>query len=440
MDLLPLLRRSVLVVALGLTWGGEYLAAEPGFTVTQTAPAGIYAVGEPITWNVLLHDVADPKSAVVTYTVLQGGLTTLAKGTLPADGRITATLDVPGTVLLNLSAKLPGVDKALIGAGGAVAEPRKIAPAEPIPDDFTAFWDGKLAAQNAIPMNPQFEKKPGGKAGIDYGHLTLDTINNSHIRGQLARPADGKKHPAVLIVQYAGVYPLKPDWVTGYAGGGWLALNILAHDQPIDEPAKFYEDLSAGALKSYTAIGNEDREKSYFLRMFLACSRAVDYLALQPDWDGKTLIVTGVSQGGLQAIVAAGLNPKVTGILINVPAGCDNNAELAGRKPGWPYWLAKVDDPKKAGEVARYFDAVHFAARIRCPALVGVGLLDVTARPAGIFAAINQMQGPTEVVVMPEATHKTDHTPFNVRKNAWESLLRSGKPLLVGPSPAGHLP
>ena len=38
------------------------------------------------------------------------------------------------------------------------------------------------------------------------------------------------------------------------------------------------------------------------------------------DWDGKVLVTIGTSQGGLQSIVAASLNPKVTTCIANVPA------------------------------------------------------------------------------------------------------------------------
>jgi hypothetical protein len=33
-------------------------------------------------------------------------------------------------------------------------------------------------------------------------------------------------------------------------------------------------------------VGNTDREKSYFLNMYLRDSRALDYLMTRSDWDG----------------------------------------------------------------------------------------------------------------------------------------------------------
>ena len=57
-----------------------------------------------------------------------------------------------------------------------------------------------------------------------------------------------------------------------------------------------------------------------------------------PDWDGKTLIVTGASQGGLQSFATAALCPQVTEVLTMVPAGCDACAMLATppRASSWP--------------------------------------------------------------------------------------------------------
>lgn len=92
----------------------------------------------------------------------------------------------------------------------------------------------------------------------------MDNIRGSHIRGQLARPKQGEKLPAMLIVQWAGVYPLQKSWVTERAAEGWLTLNLNAHDLPIDETEQFYRDQASGPLNDYPAIGNDDRETSYF--------------------------------------------------------------------------------------------------------------------------------------------------------------------------------
>jgi cephalosporin-C deacetylase-like acetyl esterase len=397
---------------------------------------GIYQPGETIRWNV---EAKGGKVAEAAFVLKKGGLTELSKGRLPlAEGRetkIEAKLDEPGWLLLEVSVKL-AQGKKLTALGGALVSPEKIRPAVPRPADFDAFWADKLAELAAVPMNVKLDPLDNAKANVDYCKITMDNIRGSHIRGQLARPKQGGKFPAMFIVQWAGVYPLDKGWVAGRAAEGWLALNINAHDLPIDEPPQFYKDQAAGALKDYTAIGNDDRETSYFLRMYLSCYRAAQYLTERPDWDGRTLVVAGGSQGGLQSLVAAGLCPKITAALAEVPAGCDLSGPVAGRLPGWPmwYWKTQGKDEAKVRRAAGYYDVLNFAARVKCPVLVGAGLIDTTCPPPGVFAAYNQLQGPKEIVVLPLAEHgdkQGSHRPYYARLSAWSQALLKGQPAPV---------
>jgi cephalosporin-C deacetylase-like acetyl esterase len=244
-----------------------------------------------------------------------------------------------------------------------------------------------------------------------YWKITLNNIRGTHIEGQLARPVEGGKLPALLIVQWAGVYPLQKNWVTDRAVEGWLVLDIEAHDLPIDESDAFYKDQFSGPLKNYWSIGNDDRDTSYFLRMYLSCYRAADYLAKRKDWDGKTLVVMGGSQGGQQTLMTAGFYPKITAALAVVPAGCDMLGPDIGRKGGWPQWYSNTEgkDPAKVREASRYYDVANFTPRIKCPVLVGMGLIDEVCPAAGVLAAVNQISSPKEVILLPKAGHQDEH-------------------------------
>ncbi|HWH71317.1 MAG TPA: acetylxylan esterase, partial [Candidatus Sulfotelmatobacter sp.] len=199
---------------------------------------------------------------------------------------------------------------------------------------------------------------------------------------------------------------------------------------------EFYQQQSKGALKDYAAIGNDNRDTSYFLRMYLSCYRAAQYLAERPDWDGKTLVVAGTSQGGQQTLMTAGLHPRITAALACVPAGCDMTGPQVGRSPGWPAWFYKTEgkDPAKVIEASRYYDDVNFASRITCPVLVGIGLVDETCPPAGILAAINQTKGPKEILLLPRSDHQgknNTQAAYYERFNAWLNALQQGKPAPV---------
>lgn len=421
---------SFFAVVLGLLLSAAAVGQE--LLVAPENGRGVYRPGETIRWSVHLKDGEATEAA---FVLKKGGLTELSKGKAAltdGKGTIEAKLDEPGWLLAEVSVKTK--DKQLKAHGGALVSPEKIQPAAPRPDDFDAFWAAKLKDLAAVPANVKIEAGDSGKPNVEYYKITMDNIRGSHIRGQLARPkqAQDKKFPAMLIVQWAGVYPLQKDWVVGRAAEGWLVLNINAHDLPIDEPEQFYKDQSAKALRDYASIGNDDRETSYFLRMYLSCFRAAQYLTERPDWDGHTLAVTGGSQGGLQSLVTAALHPKITAVLACVPAGCDLNGPQAQRLAGWPmwYWQTKGKDEAKVRTAARYYDVVNFAPRIKCPVLVGAGLIDTTCPPPGVWAACNLLQGPKEVVVLPVAEHgdkRGSHAPYYARFNAWNQALLHGQ-------------
>jgi len=404
--------------------------------VTADRPDGVYAVGDTVHWTVQPQDGMTD----LTYMVFPN------QGNAPSvTGKVSGelidyTFDKPGTVLLRVKGKKAD-GKEANAVGGAVAAPEQIQPSAPRPTDFDDFWAAKIRELRAIPMGEELSPVDSGVSGVKYSKVTLNNINGTHIRGQIARPDKPGKFPGLLQVQYAGVYGLPKDFVTGRAREGWLALNISAHDIPIDESPAFYKAQSDGPLKNYPAIGNDDRETSYFLRMYLSCVRAVDYLKTQPDWDGKTLIVIGGSMGGMQSLVTAGLCPDdVTAAIADVPAGCDMLGPKVGRRGGYPSWWELTrgqdwktpHDPDKVHEASRYFDVVNFAPKIQAHVLIGVGLLDDVCPAAGVYAAFNQIPSKNkQIVPLPSAGHMNEHDshkPFNdLQWGVWMPKLLKGQ-------------
>ena len=80
---------------------------------------------------------------------------------------------------------------------------------------------------------------PQTAAGLDveYATIKMDHINGTHVYGQMAKPKNDGKFPAMVIFQWASPpYPLQKPWVTDRAAEGWLALNIEPHDVLPDQP------------------------------------------------------------------------------------------------------------------------------------------------------------------------------------------------------------
>ena len=174
--------------------------------------------------------------------------------------------------------------------------------------------------------------------------------------------------------------------------------------------------------------------------MYLSCVRAVEYLKSRPDWDGKTLVVMGTSQGGQQALVAGGAAAGQRHGGAAVPARGVRHARRrrsAGRRGSRTGTCRRTGkDAKKVRETSRYYDPVNFAAQIKCPVLDRRSALhDDLAPPSSVLAAANLITAPKEIVILPNAGHqdeKGSQKPYNDRGyGAWLPALRQGKPAPV---------
>jgi cephalosporin-C deacetylase len=384
---------------------------------------GTYEVRERVGWHV---SVVPGESATGTYayTVKRDGLAVIGTGMLDVSSghaTIETSLDRPGMLLVEVrppagTTGFHGASKSEVGRVllGAAVTPREIRPSGPRPPDFDAFWVTELRRLDSVPAEPVLSPHPSGRADVEYFTIRMNNVNGAHIYGQLAKPAEPARgpFPALLILQWASPpYPLQPEWVTDYAAKGWLVLNVEPHDVPSDMPQAFYDALPQ-LIKNYRLIGRHSRDESYFLPMYLGDYRAAEYLASRADWDGKTLVVMGTSMGGQQGFAVAALDPHVTTLIANVPAGCDFLGPLGGRAAPYPNWDVERPDVR---QTAGYFDASNFAPRIRARTLVSIGFIDETSPPAGVWAAFNLLAGPKEVVPLVDAPHNHLSTPDEVR-------------------------
>ena len=428
----PSVRRLVLrVIAAGFASVAAAVAGAQQLALTPFNRSGIYALGEKVGWTVAVPAETVARVAGYTYTIKKNDLEVIKSGKLDlASGKATIEIVLDEPAMLYVEVLPASGDGQRIVAGAAVA-PAKLQPTALCPADFDAFWTAKIKLLKAIPADPVLTPGPSAHDGVEYSTIRFDNINGAHIYGQLAKPAREGKFPAMLILQWANPpYPLQKQWVTDRAAEGWLALNVEPHDVPCDLPPAFYAALPQ-LIKDYRDIYNDDRDRNYFLQMYLGDYRALDYLASRSDWDGKTLVVMGTSMGGQQSLAVAGLHPQVTHLIVHVPAGADSNAALHGRAAGYPYWNARNPQVLKTG---LYFDTVNFASRIKATCLVSMGFVDEICPPAGVWTVYNQIGSPKEVVPLITAAHNHQSTPeqqqpYTIRSAEWLSALVSGQEL-----------
>lgn len=393
--------------------------AQSQLTFVPYHQTGIYERGEVAGWHV--SPAADATCFRYSYTVKKNDKDIIRTGQLdlsikPMD--IEVQIDEPAMILIEVIAECqsgspsdatkavknnapavsnqvdPGQHADPEAVLGAAIAPTLLKPSVSRPSDFDAFWAEKLATLAKIPMNPELTRAANDDASVDLFTVKLDSVG-SHVQGYLARPVKPGKYPALIIYQYAGVYKLKPAETVKHAKDGWLTFDVDSHDIP--------PTTDTGVPTNYYTIGNRDREQSYFLDMYLRDRRAIDYIASRPDWDRKTIVLIGTSMGGQQSLVSAALSPdRITAVIVNEPAGADTNGDLHGRKAGYPYWPS---DDLESMETSLYFDPVNFAPLITAPTIIGVGFIDTTAPPAGLWTVFNQLGGPKEMVPMIESAH-----------------------------------
>ena len=370
----------------------------------------LYLVDHPVVFQVLLAPKiqAAGRPAAVQYVLSNDGAEPLAQGTLTATGNslsITGKLTTPGFLRCLVSCTGTGKTEFTAVAAAGV-EPLQIKPSLPPPVDFDTFWKVQKQKLAEIPMMPVLTPVPAPATDIDCFDVQVPCVGGAPVSGYLARPKGARPHslPAILSVHGAGVRSSVLAAAVKDAHCGALGLDMNAHGIPNGRTSEFYEELIQGRLANYRHEGRENRDTYYFRGMYLRLVRALEFLRAQPEWDGRTLIVHGGSQGGGQSIVAAGLDSHVTAIVAHIPAMCDHT----GRICGWPKLVPRGHDGQldpQIMEVARYYDAMNFATRTTAEALITVGFIDETSRPTSVYAAYNNWQGPKQILNRPMMTH-----------------------------------
>jgi cephalosporin-C deacetylase len=361
----------------------------------------VYRTGETVTFIVTLeHDGAPVSSGEIQWTLTKDGVDPKQNGRaeiVQGKARVTGKLDEPG--FLQCRATTKAGTETLTALAGAGVRPREIGRSAPAPDDFDAFWAAKKKALAAVPINARLTPAKSGRADVEAFDLQADSVG-APVSAYYARPVGAKPRslPAILTVHGAGVNSSSLSGTVGWAKDGVLAMDMNAHGLPNGRDKAFYDALAAGELKDYRVRGRESRDTIYFQGMYLRLIRAIDFLTSQPEWDGRTMVVYGSSQGGAQAIAAAGLDQRVSFFMAGVPAMCDHTGALAGRIAGWPKFIPTGEKPSPAVvEAVRYYDGVNFAARAKAPGFFTVGFIDTTCPPSSVYAAFNALTTPKDI-------------------------------------------
>ena len=319
---------------------------------------------------------------------------------------------------------------------GMLIDPEKLKPGAKCPNDFEVYWDNQKKSLNKLPLDIKRAGVEGSNIEKGYicENIEINCLGPKPARGYFAKPENAapKSLPIVLLVHAAGV---KGSWCRSepgnsmkYAKMGALCFDLNAHGMLNDQPDSYYINLENGELKNYWLQGLTNKDDVYFRGMYLRLLRTIDFLTRQPEWDGKRILVIGESQGGGQALIAAGLDKRVSAVVAIVPAMCDWFGSLVGRMGGWPQPFETDTSKEEMLKALPYFDAANILKSSKAIILTEIGLIDMTCPSTSVYTAINQAKGQKLIYTVPYRPH---HQPEGNLAKTWEEDFYKPRELFI---------
>lgn len=294
----------------------------------------------------------------------------------------------------------------------------KIKPYTQEPQDFRSFWQKNVEELKQVPMSytkELYKDYCTDKIDCYLVKLQIDKMGHS-MYGFLFYPKNAQpgKHPVVLCPPGAGIKTIKdPMRNKYYAENGFVRFEVEIHgldpripSETFGEISRAFNDRNGG----YLANGLENKDIYYMKHVYLGLVRCIDFLTSLPEWDAKNVAVQGGSQGGALAIIAAGLDSRVTQCVANHPALSDMAGYAAkGGTGGYPHFCRQpqILSNKDCLNTLAYFDVVNFARYVKAPTYLTWGYNDVTCPPTTSYAVWNTLKCTKESLLTPINEHWT---------------------------------
>lgn len=376
-------------------------AADLHLIGTTDRESPLYEPGAPMTFRIRLEEGGRPLAGKRLVWTRTGDDGKSEKGEAVSGAKpleIVTRLDQPGFVRILVTALdeaglplLADNKRKVVFDGGAGVQPETLK-SIPEPADFDAYWSRQKERLAEVPLKLlEKEPLPSVNPKVEAFDVKIACAGDKPVSGYLfkTRGAGARSSGARVNFQGYGVRSATRDDVQASdPNKPMIVLTINAHGVANGQSAEFYRELEQTTLKNYgfNRTQNSDPDTAYFNGMILRVLRALEFVKAQPEWDGKTLIVSGGSKGAFQSLLAAGLDPDVTCCIADKPWLCDLGGGKLGRLTGWrPDYTAALG----------YYDPVNHAKRIRAGTAITAGLGDYICPPSGLSVLYNNI--PDEV-------------------------------------------
>ena len=304
---------------------------------------------------------------------------------------------------------------------------RRTRPQPTPPVDFDAFWTKTVyelrdlpsaATREAVSVDPDLP--------LRLERLTFVSLGGVRIHGYTLRWTDGEARP--LVVHSHG-YGSETTVAWPWAKRG---MHVVGVDiRGFGRSAAAVPDRSRWG---YMLTGVESPER-HVLRGAIC-----DYLQaarLGQDFvDGPVCrtVLHGVSFAGGLALMAEAVHPTADLLVVGVPTfgwaeGRQFFVQSGSGREIIDFLRHRPEYEEDLMVVLRYFDAMNFAGRIRCPTVVGVGLVDDVVPAQTVYAIANHLAGPHEILELPVSHSEEPEERFwGDFETRWLELAIEGPP------------
>lgn len=279
------------------------------------------------------------------------------------------------------------------------------------PEGLRGFWDETLASSRAAAGAVVAECLDHPLRTLAVHDVTFPGFGGEPVRGWWLLPPE----PAGVVIEYLGYGGGRglPHERMLWASHGYAHLVVDSRGQGsiwnVGETADPHG--SGPAAPGVLTRGVDAPEHLYYRRLLTDAVLAVDAVAQLPGGAGQRVGVVGHSQGGAMALATAALHDGVSVAFARTPflCGIGRSIEVTDAAPYAElatYLATHRDQAESVLGVLDHVDIAHLAPWVRCPTRVTVGLADMICPPSGIFAAINAMEPPPDVVTWPYNGHE----------------------------------
>jgi cephalosporin-C deacetylase len=283
--------------------------------------------------------------------------------------------------------------------------PREIQSVYTRPADFDEFW--QKTKDELAKVKPDFKVTPLPKMNSenrDVYEIQMRSLDNYLIKGYLTVPKTKNKNRKFSVLLGLPGYQVDLEPMLGLDDD----LAIITLNTRGQGTSRGEINTRRDEFLTYR-IENKDR---YVMRgVVMDCVRCIDFIYSQPNLRHDNILASGGSMGGYLAIALAGVDSRVNLSSAQNPILCDIRG-LVG-EVDWPISSLKKYIATQPGltmdkvlKTLDYFDGRNFAVNVKCPFLMGIGLLDPFAPPNNEFATYNLVPGKKRIMVFKDLTHE----------------------------------